>query len=103
MPVIRRIIISLLLSLFLLCHVNADILKLPNQQPVVLQLPDEPMRGTTKDQVASKYGEPLTRRPAVGDPPISSWEYEGYTVYFEGVYVLHSVVKSSEAERVTAN
>jgi hypothetical protein len=31
--------------------------------------------------------------PAVGEPPISRWEYTGYTVYFEHDLVLHSVIQ----------
>jgi len=29
---------------------------------------------------------------AVGDPPISRWEYNGFSVYFEHDLALHSVI-----------
>ncbi len=54
-----------------------------------------PTRGMTMDQVASKFGAPATKVPAVGKPPISRWEYPGYIVYFEGNHVIHSVVANS--------
>ena len=53
-----------------------------------------PARGMTMDQVASKFGAPVTKVPAVGKPPISRWEYPGFVVYFEGEHVIHSVVAS---------
>jgi hypothetical protein len=54
-----------------------------------------PTRGMTMEQVASKFGAPASKVPAVGKPPISRWEYPGYVVYFEGNHVIHSVVANS--------
>jgi hypothetical protein len=54
-----------------------------------------PARGMTMDQVASKFGAPVTKIPAVGRPPISRWEYPGFIVYFESTHVIHSVVSNS--------
>lgn len=54
-----------------------------------------PSRGMTMDQVASKFGAPVTKVPAVGKPPISRWEYAGFVVYFEHEHVIHSVVSGS--------
>ena len=71
--------------------VKADVLLRPDQDPIVLQTANEPTRGMTKSQVLTKYGEPRSKQPAVGIPPISSWDYGTYTVYFEGDFVLHSV------------
>ena len=51
-----------------------------------------PGNGMTKDQVAQRFGEPSEKVGAVGDPPISRWVYENYTVYFEYDLVLHSVI-----------
>jgi hypothetical protein len=50
-----------------------------------------PKRGMTMQQVASKFGDPATKVPAVGSPPISRWEYPGFIVYFERDYVIDSV------------
>jgi hypothetical protein len=54
-----------------------------------------PTRGMTMDQVAAKFGAPVTKVPAVGKPPISRWEYPGFIVYFEANHVIHSVVPNS--------
>jgi len=54
-----------------------------------------PTGGMTMAKVRDSYGNPTLERPAVGDPPITRWEYEGYTVYFEHQLVITSV---SDAE-----
>jgi hypothetical protein len=54
-----------------------------------------PARGMTMDQVANKFGSPVTKIPAVGKPPISRWEYPGFVVYFEANHVIHAVVANS--------
>lgn len=53
---------------------------------------DAPVKGLSMAAVESRYGTPKERIPAVGQPPITRWVYDGYTVYFEGDTVLHSVV-----------
>jgi len=70
---------------------SADVLNLKGNRTVV-QSANTPVRGMTKEQVLSRYGEPSTRRGAVGDPPISRWDYNGYSVYFEYNIVLHSLI-----------
>ena len=54
-----------------------------------------PARGMTMTQVASKFGDPLSKVAAVGTPPISRWEYSGFVVYFERDHVIHAVVSAS--------
>ena len=54
-----------------------------------------PTRGMSMDQVATKFGAPSSKVPAVGKPPISRWEYPGFVVYFEHQHVIHSVVANS--------
>lgn len=54
---------------------------------------DRPTRGMLMDAVARQYGEPQSRLPAVGDPPITRWVYDSYVVYFERDRVLHAVTR----------
>ncbi|MAR92929.1 MAG: hypothetical protein SV765_15890 [Pseudomonadota bacterium] len=51
-----------------------------------------PRAGLTKAQVSERFGAPGQKVAAVGDPPISRWVYEHYTVYFEYDHVIHSVL-----------
>ena len=51
-----------------------------------------PRNGLTMSQIRQQFGSPKTELPAVGEPPISRWEYEGYSVFFENDLALHSVI-----------
>ncbi len=52
-----------------------------------------PGRGLSQNSVQSRWGEPLNKSAAVGEPPISSWKYDTFVVYFEYDHVIHSVAK----------
>lgn len=73
---------------------QAEVLDLPGDNVAGEQLerPATPTRGMSKAQVAQRFGTPNTKTPAVGEPPISRWVYDAYTVVFEHEYVLHAVV-----------
>jgi hypothetical protein len=45
----------------------------------------------TMNRVESRFGSPERRLAAIGDPPITRWEYSGFIVYFEYDKVLHAV------------
>jgi len=51
-----------------------------------------PQNGASMAEVRSKYGEPATAAPAVGDPPITRWDYDRWSVYFEHDLVLFTVL-----------
>ena len=51
-----------------------------------------PTRGMDMANVRNAFGEPGQEHAAVGDPPITRWDYDGYSVFFEYDKVLHSVV-----------
>lgn len=53
-----------------------------------------PGRGMTMEMVQNRFGEALSKEPAVGTPPISKWNYKDFTVYFESEYVIHAVVNN---------
>lgn len=73
---------------------NAETIRVPvGSQDGALAVTAKPIKGMNKNQVAIKYGEPLEKRPARGEPPISSWVYENFTVFFESDYVIHSVLR----------
>jgi outer membrane protein assembly factor BamE (lipoprotein component of BamABCDE complex) len=71
---------------------TADTLSIINQPANTAEGVQRPERGLTKQQVESLFGSPLEKIPAVGEPPISRWVYDKYTVYFEHEYVIHSAV-----------
>jgi len=51
-----------------------------------------PRNGQDKVRVEADYGSPLERISSVGEPPISKWVYQEFTVYFEYDLVLHAVL-----------
>ncbi len=53
---------------------------------------DRPERGSTMAAVRARYGEPAVAHPAVGDPPITRWDYPQFSVFFEHNLVLHAVL-----------
>jgi outer membrane protein assembly factor BamE (lipoprotein component of BamABCDE complex) len=93
----RSAAFSLLCASMFILQSNAEVLKHSEQQPEVVKLADSPHRGMTKNQVLARFGEPITRRPAVGTPAISRWSYSAYCVYFENDIVLHTVTYGADA------
>lgn len=55
------------------------------------QASDQPTNGMSMDQVTQNFGSPVNVYPAVGDPPITRWEYGPFTVYFEHQTVITTV------------
>jgi hypothetical protein len=87
----RTMLLFLSLALFASGPASADVLLIDGiQSAPAIQTPRNGMR---MDQVRQQFGEPALEVPAVGEPPISRWEYDGYTVYFEHDLVLHSVIQ----------
>jgi hypothetical protein len=50
-----------------------------------------PERGARMQAVEAALGAPAERHEAVGDPPISRWDYPGFIVFFEHDRVIHAV------------
>jgi hypothetical protein len=51
-----------------------------------------PARGARMSAIEARYGAPAERYPAVGQPPITRWDYPGFVVYFENDRVIHAVL-----------
>ncbi|WP_426417839.1 hypothetical protein [Aestuariirhabdus sp. LZHN29] len=72
--------------------VNAEEIRVMvgQQNPEQAQL-DRPQFGATMVQVEERYGAPMNQK-TIGTPPITTWSYERFSVYFEGDRVLRSVL-----------
>ena len=63
-----------------------------------------PLRGHSMASVEAEFGKPLRKHAPVGggsrsNPPITRWDYEEFSVYFEHGHVVNSVLtKGSELE-----
>jgi hypothetical protein len=73
---------------------TGDILQL-NESPTKphIIIIDFPVRGMDMSKVLNELGEPITRSPAIGKPPITRWIYSDRIVFFEYSYVIHVVAK----------
>jgi len=52
---------------------------------------NQPIRGTNSHNVFLKFGSPYQELKPIGNPPISRWVYDHFTVYFENDKVISSV------------
>ncbi len=69
---------------------TADVLLIEKvRERMARSLPDN---GLSMEQVEQRFGQPVERRAAVGDPPITRWIYDDYSVFFEHRLVIESVV-----------
>ena len=55
---------------------------------------ERPDRGMTMSAVEKRFGAPASRHPTVGQPPITRWDYAGFSVFFEKDRVIHAVATS---------
>jgi len=59
---------------------------------------ETPRTGANMDSVRASFGNPVREYPPVSTegnplhPPITRWDYNNYSVFFENDLVLHSVV-----------
>jgi hypothetical protein len=74
---------------------QAELLLIDGQVRVRTADVPTPTRGMTMRSVEERFGAPENRAPTVGQPPITRWDYPGFSVYFEHDRVLHSVVRGS--------
>lgn len=71
-------------------HLSAETLNMPDTGSETFSI-TLPGRGMTMEQVEKRFGAPKKKNAPVGTPPITTWEYERFIVYFEDRYVIHSV------------
>ncbi len=74
--------------------INADTLIIEGLDQSEISASQRPARGMTMANVEANWGQPLSKRNAVGDPPITRWEYTNFVLYFEYQHVIHAVTKN---------
>ena len=102
MDSIRSVMFAFSLAILFAGPACADTLLMDNVQsaPQVVM----PHRGMSMDAVRAEFGNPVTEHAPVPTnegplhPPITRWDYGGYSVFFENSTVLHSVVTHAQAE-----
>ncbi len=56
---------------------------------------ERPNRGSTMNSVEQRFGVPKAKHAAVGQPPITRWDYDHFSVFFEFDRVIHAVATGS--------
>lgn len=94
-----RMVLALMLALSA-SAAWADVLLIEEvRQADRMELPEN---GQSMHAVEARYGAPQNRRGPVGDPPITQWQYDRWSVYFEHDKVLFTVLHPGEVvERTT--
>ena len=88
-----RIVLAFMLA-FTFQMATADVLIIDEvRQAGRMELPKN---GQSKADVEARFGAPSQKNAAVGDPPISNWKYDRYSVYFEYDLVLFTVLHPGE-------
>lgn len=81
-------------------RLHADVLAV--QEPAPDAAAGLPARGDAQATVLGRHGEPAKRHAAVGggsaaQPPITRWDYPGFSVFFENSHVVDAVVHGQPA------
>ncbi|MCK4707875.1 MAG: hypothetical protein KAU21_04600 [Gammaproteobacteria bacterium] len=89
MPYKRNLFFALT-TILLSTTIQADTLRIPGHLESESTL-NMPRRGINMDAVLEQFGEPDRRIEAIGEPPITEWDYGDFSVFFEHQTVLHSL------------
>jgi len=90
-------IFSILLLLGSMGRAGADVLLIEEVRERMLR--DLPANGLSQAEVTERFGVPKQRHAPVGDPPITRWVYDEYSVYFEYDLVIDSVLNPGAVVR----
>lgn len=73
---------------------NADTLQMGGTENAArFENAGKPSRGMTQSRVEATFGSPQQAHAAVGDPPITRWDYPAFVVFFEYDRVIHAVTR----------
>ncbi len=102
-----RILAALLCGCALISAAVAETIVVNDEVQVRDSQLDRPKRGLTMEQVEKQFGAPTTRHPTVGgssqqQPPITRWDYGGFSVFFERDRVIESVVTGGSMVTATS-
>lgn len=87
----RSLVLIAVIGLLWSLPASADRLLIDRVETTQGRGEDLPRRGASMERVRERFGAPADTRDAVGEPPITRWEYDGFTVFFEYDHVIHAV------------
>ena len=89
----RTLVITLALvaSLYSAGNALADTLLVEGVSAAEATAAERPARGSSMASVEARFGAPASRSGAIGQPPITRWDYAEFVVFFEYDHVVHTV------------
>jgi len=90
-----RILVALVCALAPAGAAFAETLVVDDQVVLKNSAVERPARGSTMTSVESRFGAPNQKHATVGQPPITRWDYSGFSVFFENDRVIHAVAVGS--------
>jgi hypothetical protein len=89
-----RNLLAVLCSLAASGPILAETLVVDDQLTLRDSTVERPKRGSTMSDVEKHFGAPVEKHATVGQPPITRWDYAGFSVFFEHDRVIHAVATS---------
>lgn len=83
--------LALIAGLYVTGPTLADTLLVEGVSAAQSTAAERPARGSSKARVEALFGAPANRSGAVGQPPITRWDYADFVVFFEYDHVVHTV------------
>lgn len=97
----RHLFKTLILLVFVTTAAQSDVLLIDRVE--AKSGLDVPQKSATMNQVRSQFGDPNQEYAAVGEPPITRWDYANFVVYFEHQHVITTVLKKSKPSEIGPN
>lgn len=94
---VLALVLAFLAGLALPTVLSADVLLIEEVRQA--ETMNVPANGMTTAAVRARYGEPAQTHAAVGDPPITRWDYDQWSVYFEYDLVLFTVLHKDAVKK----
>jgi hypothetical protein len=94
---LTRVLLASACACGVVISAQADVVTMPAADHAASVPSSLPRKGESMQAVAKKFGEPRVKHPAVGGdapkhPPITRWDYDGFSVFFENSHVVDAVV-----------
>lgn len=87
----RKLLVTILLAASLAGPAAGETIVVDDQVMVRESSVERPARGMSMAAVEARFGAPSARHEAVGQPPITRWDYGDFSVFFEFEHVVHAV------------
>lgn len=87
----RRMLVGLICGLAAVGSATAETLVVDDQVTLRDSAVQRPKRGSTMADVEKHFGSPVEKHATIGEPPITRWDYAGFSVFFEHDRVIHAV------------